>query len=52
VFVKGGDYQGVAIEEQAVLSRWGGQVVLLPLVPGRSTSSLIAAAAAGPAGGG
>lgn len=51
VFVKGGDYQGVAIEEQAVLSRWGGHVVLLPLVAGRSTSRLIAAAAAGPAGG-
>jgi D-beta-D-heptose 7-phosphate kinase / D-beta-D-heptose 1-phosphate adenosyltransferase len=51
VFVKGGDYQGVAIEERAVLSRWGGHVVLLPLVAGRSTSRLIAAAAAGPAGG-
>ena len=45
LFVKGGDYQGVDLEEREVLAKWGGQVVLLPLVGGRSTTRLISAAA-------
>jgi D-beta-D-heptose 7-phosphate kinase / D-beta-D-heptose 1-phosphate adenosyltransferase len=44
LFVKGADYQGVDLEEREVLSRWGGQLVLVPLVAGRSTSGLIASA--------
>jgi D-beta-D-heptose 7-phosphate kinase / D-beta-D-heptose 1-phosphate adenosyltransferase len=49
LFAKGADYQGADIEEQAVIERWGGHVVLLPLVPGRSTTRIItdAASAAG-----
>jgi rfaE bifunctional protein nucleotidyltransferase chain/domain len=45
LFVKGGDYQGVDLEEREVLAKWGGQLVLLPLVGGRSTTRLISAAA-------
>ena len=45
LFVKGADYQGVEIAERDVLARWGGHVVLVPLVEGRSTSGLIASAA-------
>lgn len=46
LFVKGADYQGAEIEERQVLAPWGGQVVLIPLVDGRSTTSLIHTAAA------
>ena len=45
LFVKGADYQGAEIAEQSVLARWGGHVVLVPLVEGRSTTDLIASAA-------
>ncbi len=45
LFVKGVDYHGVDLEERDVLAAWGGQVVLLPLVSGRSTTQLITAAA-------
>jgi D-beta-D-heptose 7-phosphate kinase / D-beta-D-heptose 1-phosphate adenosyltransferase len=46
LFVKGADYQGAEIEERQVLAPWGGQVVLVPLVEGRSTTRLIHTAAA------
>ena len=46
LFVKGADYQGAEIEERQVLAPWGGQVVLVPLVKGRSTTRLIHTAAA------
>jgi rfaE bifunctional protein nucleotidyltransferase chain/domain len=46
VFAKGGDYAGVAIPETAVLAEWGGRVVTLPLVAGRSTTRLIERATA------
>jgi D-beta-D-heptose 7-phosphate kinase/D-beta-D-heptose 1-phosphate adenosyltransferase len=46
LFAKGADYQGTDIAERDVLGQWGGQVVLLPLVSGRSTTRLIATAAA------
>jgi D-beta-D-heptose 7-phosphate kinase/D-beta-D-heptose 1-phosphate adenosyltransferase len=42
VFVKGGDYAGGAIAEEAVLEQWGGQAVALPYLEGRSTSRLVA----------
>jgi rfaE bifunctional protein nucleotidyltransferase chain/domain len=45
VWAKGGDYRGVELPEAAVLSRWGGRVVLLPYVDGRSTTRLIQEAA-------
>ncbi len=43
IWVKGGDYSGVALPEADVVHRHGGEVVLLPTVPGYSTSKLIAA---------
>ena len=46
LFVKGADYEGADIEEREVMARWGGQVVLVPLVDGRSTTRLIRSAAA------
>ena len=46
LFVKGADYRGVDLAERDVMAGWGGQVVLLPLVSGHSTTRLIATAAA------
>jgi bifunctional ADP-heptose synthase (sugar kinase/adenylyltransferase) len=45
VFVKGGDYVGMEIAEADVLATWGGRVVVLPLVAGRSTTRMIQRAA-------
>jgi len=45
LFVKGADYQGADLEEEAALVRWGGEVVVLPLLSERSTTRLIATAA-------
>jgi rfaE bifunctional protein nucleotidyltransferase chain/domain/rfaE bifunctional protein kinase chain/domain len=41
VWAKGGDYAGAHLPEAEVLDRWGGQVVALPYLEGRSTSFLI-----------
>lgn len=41
VWVKGGDYAGADLPEASVLTRWGGQAVVLPYVPGRSTTALV-----------
>jgi len=41
VWVKGGDYALTALPEAPALAGWGGQAVVLPYLPGRSTSSLI-----------
>jgi D-beta-D-heptose 7-phosphate kinase / D-beta-D-heptose 1-phosphate adenosyltransferase len=41
VFTKGGDYRGRTIPEEMVMRAFGGQVVLLPVVSGRSTTRLI-----------
>jgi rfaE bifunctional protein nucleotidyltransferase chain/domain len=41
VFTKGADYRGRVIPEEAVMRAFGGQVVLLPIVSGRSTTRLI-----------
>jgi D-beta-D-heptose 7-phosphate kinase / D-beta-D-heptose 1-phosphate adenosyltransferase len=46
LFVKGSDYEGVELAEREVLAEWGGQVVLLPVVDGHSTTQLIATAVA------
>lgn len=44
IWVKGGDYTLADLPEADVVRRGGGEVVLLPTVPGYSTSNLIAAA--------
>jgi rfaE bifunctional protein nucleotidyltransferase chain/domain/rfaE bifunctional protein kinase chain/domain len=41
VWAKGGDYEGAELPESAVLARWGGRVVILPYVEGRSTTRLL-----------
>jgi rfaE bifunctional protein nucleotidyltransferase chain/domain len=41
LWVKGGDYAGVTLPEAAVLADWGGEVVVLPYLDGRSTTQLI-----------
>jgi rfaE bifunctional protein nucleotidyltransferase chain/domain len=45
IWVKGGDYAGGVLPESAVLEEWGGQILVLPYVPGRSTSNLVREAA-------
>lgn len=47
VWVKGGDYTGAALPETEVVTRHGGEVVLLPTVPGYSTTGLVRAAGFG-----
>lgn len=42
IWVKGGDYTGVELPERDVLRRWGGRVVTVPYLDGRSTSGLVA----------
>jgi rfaE bifunctional protein nucleotidyltransferase chain/domain len=41
VWAKGGDYAGAELPEASVLEEWGGQAVVLPYLPGRSTSGLV-----------
>jgi D-beta-D-heptose 7-phosphate kinase/D-beta-D-heptose 1-phosphate adenosyltransferase len=41
VFVKGGDYSGTELPEEAALAAWGGQVVVLPYLAGHSTTRLL-----------
>jgi rfaE bifunctional protein nucleotidyltransferase chain/domain len=41
VFCKGGDYEGRSLPEEEVLATWGGRLVVLPLVQGRSTTRLV-----------
>ncbi|MFH9347744.1 PfkB family carbohydrate kinase [Kitasatospora sp. NPDC017646] len=40
VWVKGGDYRPEALPEASVLAEWGGQVLVLPYLDGRSTTAL------------
>ncbi|SFB06198.1 rfaE bifunctional protein, domain I/rfaE bifunctional protein, domain II [Amycolatopsis marina] len=47
VWVKGGDYAGTDLPEADVVHRHGGEVVLIPMVEGYSTSRLVAAANSG-----
>ncbi|NUP46302.1 MAG: D-glycero-beta-D-manno-heptose 1-phosphate adenylyltransferase [Catenulispora sp.] len=42
VWVKGGDYAGRRIPETDLVESWGGRVVVVPYLEGRSTTSLIA----------
>jgi D-beta-D-heptose 7-phosphate kinase/D-beta-D-heptose 1-phosphate adenosyltransferase len=41
VWVKGGDYRADELPEARILRRYGGQIVLLPLVDGHSSSRLL-----------
>lgn len=41
LWVKGGDYTGVDLPESATVARWGGQVVSVPFLDGRSTTGLV-----------
>lgn len=41
LFVKGGDYSGRQLPEQAVMAEWGGEVVVVPYLSGRSTTRLL-----------
>jgi rfaE bifunctional protein nucleotidyltransferase chain/domain/rfaE bifunctional protein kinase chain/domain len=41
MFVKGGDYGARELAEEAVVARWGGQVVVVPYLAGRSSTRLI-----------
>jgi rfaE bifunctional protein nucleotidyltransferase chain/domain len=42
IYVKGGDYHTKPLPERDMVETYGGQVVLIDLVPERSTSALIA----------
>ncbi|MDC7122751.1 PfkB family carbohydrate kinase [Cellulomonas fimi] len=48
VWVKGGDYDLADLPEAQVVQAHGGRVVLVPFVPGWSTTGLVARASAGP----
>lgn len=45
VWAKGGDYSGIELPEAAVLAGWGGQVITVPYLAGRSTTALVELAA-------
>jgi bifunctional ADP-heptose synthase (sugar kinase/adenylyltransferase) len=42
VYVKGGDYRDKPLPERTLVESYGGRIVLIDLVLGRSTSALIA----------
>jgi rfaE bifunctional protein nucleotidyltransferase chain/domain len=44
IFVKGGDYTATELPETEVLAEWGGTVVTVPFLEGRSTTGLVARA--------
>ncbi|PXX68917.1 rfaE bifunctional protein kinase chain/domain/rfaE bifunctional protein nucleotidyltransferase chain/domain [Nocardia tenerifensis] len=46
VWVKGGDYTDVGLPEAEVVRGYGGEIALIPTVPGYSTTQLVAAAQA------
>jgi rfaE bifunctional protein nucleotidyltransferase chain/domain len=41
VWVKGGDYSASALPETELLAGWGGEVVVVPYLAGRSTTRLV-----------
>jgi D-beta-D-heptose 7-phosphate kinase/D-beta-D-heptose 1-phosphate adenosyltransferase len=45
LWVKGGDYSAEELPETELVRSWGGQTVIVPFVPGRSTSTLASALA-------
>lgn len=42
IWVKGGDYSDADLPEADLVRRWGGQTVIVPYLPGRSTTATIA----------
>jgi bifunctional ADP-heptose synthase (sugar kinase/adenylyltransferase) len=42
VWVKGGDYTVDQIPEASAVASWGGRTVVLPYLPGRSTTRILA----------
>ncbi|MFJ2302542.1 D-glycero-beta-D-manno-heptose 1-phosphate adenylyltransferase [Streptomyces sp. NPDC087787] len=52
IWAKGGDYALTSLPEQPLVESWGGQVLLLPYLDGRSTTRLARRAAQAPAPGG
>lgn len=40
-YIKGGDYKTTDLTSRDVLEKWNGEVVLIPLVEGKSTTSII-----------
>ncbi|MDO0929109.1 PfkB family carbohydrate kinase [Streptomyces sp. TG1A-8] len=49
IWAKGGDYARTRLPEQPLVESWGGQVLLLPYLDGRSTTGLARRAAEAPA---
>jgi D-beta-D-heptose 7-phosphate kinase/D-beta-D-heptose 1-phosphate adenosyltransferase len=47
VWVKGGDYSDAQLPEAGLVRSWGGQVITLPFLPGRSTTQIVARARSG-----
>lgn len=45
VYVKGGDYRVEQLCEARLMEEWGGRTVIVPRVPGLSTSAIVAALA-------
>ena len=41
IFAKGADYAGADLPEARALAQWGGQVVAVPYLQGRSTTRLL-----------
>jgi glycerol-3-phosphate cytidylyltransferase len=41
IYVKGGDYNTKNLPEAAIVAKYGGETVLIPEVPGRSTTSIL-----------
>jgi rfaE bifunctional protein nucleotidyltransferase chain/domain len=41
IWVKGGDYAGTELPEAELLRQWGGELVTVPYLNGRSTSGLV-----------
>lgn len=41
IYVKGGDYQVSDLPEAQVVAQWGGQTIIIPRVPGWSTTLLL-----------
>jgi rfaE bifunctional protein nucleotidyltransferase chain/domain len=41
IWVKGGDYDADALPEAPIVRSWGGRVIVVPLLPGRSTSAIL-----------
>ena len=47
VWAKGGDYEGTDLPEAPLVRSWGGRVVLLPYLSGRSTTAILQSTTSG-----